>query len=100
MLEISNSDEKKHEKGNEKFDKKKAQLYWCKKFGHFAAECWSNTIRKSEEVNISRREFDDKCVLLMASEFDGGYLVDWWYMDIDCSNHLTGNKQRLINFDS
>ena len=36
----------------------------------------------------------------MASESDGGYLVDWWYMDIGCLNHLTGNKQWLINFDS
>jgi hypothetical protein len=36
----------------------------------------------------------------MTSEFDGGYLVDWWYMDIGCSNHLSGNKQWLIDFDS
>ncbi|XP_050876317.1 histone H2A.Z-specific chaperone CHZ1-like [Lathyrus oleraceus] len=36
----------------------------------------------------------------MASESDGGYLVDWWYMDNSCSNYLTGNKQWLINFDS
>ncbi|XP_050908333.1 uncharacterized protein LOC127121955 [Lathyrus oleraceus] len=56
--------------------------------------------RKSEEANIVGGESDDEPVLLMASESDGGYLVDWWYMHTGCSNHLTGNKQWLINFDS
>lgn len=27
-------------------------------------------------------------------------MVDWWYMDIGFSNHLTGNKKWLVNFDS
>lgn len=36
--EVSNSDENKHQKRKEKFDKKKAQCYCCKKFGHFAAD--------------------------------------------------------------
>lgn len=35
----------------------------------------------------------------MASENVGGSMVDWWYMDIGCSNHMTGNKQWLVNFD-
>ena len=36
----------------------------------------------------------------MASESDGRCLADWWYMDTSCSNHLTGNKQWLKDFDS
>lgn len=27
-------------------------------------------------------------------------MVGLWYMDIGCSNHLSGNKQWLIDFDS
>lgn len=36
----------------------------------------------------------------MASEFDCVYLADWWYMDTDWSNHITGKKRSLVNFDS
>ena len=31
-------DEKKHQKGKEKSDKKKVQCYCCKQFGHFARD--------------------------------------------------------------
>ena len=75
------------------------QCYCCKKFGHFAANCWSNKERKSEEVNIAR-SFDDEHVLLMASHSDSASLEDWWYIDCGCSNHLTGNKKWLVDFDS
>ena len=37
-------------------------------------------------------------MLLMASENVGRSMLDWWYMDIGCSNHLTGNKQWLVDF--
>ncbi|XP_050902756.1 uncharacterized protein LOC127115202 [Lathyrus oleraceus] len=69
------------------------------KFGHFAADCWSNKGRKSEKANIARGDYDDEPVLLMASEFDGAYLVYWWYMDTGCSDHLIRNKQWLVDFD-
>lgn len=36
----------------------------------------------------------------MDFESDGVYLVDWWYMDIGYANHLTENKQWLVDFDS
>lgn len=98
--EVSNSDEKKHHKGKVKFDKKKVQCYYYKKFGHLVVDCWANKERKSKEENISRGESDDEPVLLVAYESDARYLVDWWYMDTSCSNHLTENKQWLINFDS
>lgn len=39
-------------------------------------------------------------MLLITSKSDGGYLIYQWYMDTGFSNHLTGNKQWLINFDS
>ncbi|XP_050878744.1 uncharacterized protein LOC127082551 [Lathyrus oleraceus] len=57
-------------------------------------------VRKVEETNIARGDSDGEPVLLMASENVGGSMVDWWYMDTGCSNHLSGNKQWLVNFDS
>jgi hypothetical protein len=52
--ETSTSDEKKHQKGNEKYDKKKVQCYCCKQFGHFARDCRLNKGKKAEETNIAR----------------------------------------------
>src|ERR1051325_8634738 len=90
------SDEK-HQKGNER---RKVQCYCCKQFGHFARDFWSNKEKKSEEANIAKRDSDDEPVLLMASDSDCKRSEDWWYMYTGCSNHLTGNKQWLIDFDS
>ncbi|XP_058742135.1 uncharacterized protein LOC131614585 [Vicia villosa] len=70
------------------------------KLGHFAKDCGSNKKRKSEEANTAKGDSDDELILLMASESDGRCLVDWWYMDDGCSNHLIGNKQWMIDFDS
>ena len=36
----------------------------------------------------------------MASETDDMNSSEWWYMDTGCSNHLTGNKKWLVDFDS
>ena len=100
--ETSTSDKQKYQKGKERFDKKKIQCYCCQKFGHFAADCRSNKERKSEEANIARSsdDSDGESVLLMASETDDMNSSEWWYMDTGCSNHLTGNKKWLVDFDS
>ncbi|XP_050896713.1 uncharacterized protein LOC127103504 [Lathyrus oleraceus] len=67
---------------------------------HLVTLLLTNGKKKSKEENIAKGEFDnDEIVLLIASESDGRYLVDWWYMYTGCSNHLTGNKLWLINFD-
>ena len=65
--EVFYSDEKKHHKGNEKYDKRMVQCYWCNRFGHFAKDCWSN---KEEEEKIVRGDSDDEPMLLMTYESD------------------------------
>ncbi|XP_058775536.1 uncharacterized protein LOC131649795 [Vicia villosa] len=64
--EVFYSDEEKHQKGKEKYDKKMVQCYCCNRFGHFAKDCWSN----KEEAKIARGDSDDEPVLLMAYESD------------------------------
>jgi hypothetical protein len=90
---------KSAQKEKEKYDKRKVHCYCCMKFDYFAVDCWSNKERKSEEANIPRGYSDDEPKLLMAFEFDSASLEDWWYMDTGCSNHLTGNKKWLVEFD-
>ncbi|XP_050918745.1 uncharacterized protein LOC127136196 [Lathyrus oleraceus] len=63
------------QKGKEKYDKRKVQCYCCKKFGHFAADYWSNKERKSKEPNITR-SYDDEHVLLMNSGSNSVSLED------------------------
>src|SRR3954469_9221193 len=65
-LEVFYSDEEKHQKGKEKYDKRMVQCYCCNRFGHFAKDCWLN----KEEAKIARGDSDDEPVLLMAYESD------------------------------
>ncbi|KAK2451727.1 hypothetical protein QL285_010757 [Trifolium repens] len=70
-METSTSDEKKYQRGKEKYDQKKnVQCYCCKNFGHYANDCLLNKERESEEAKIARGDSDDEPVLLMAYESD------------------------------
>ena len=51
--------QKSSQKGKEKYDSRKVQCYYCKKFDHFTADCWSNKERQSKEANIAKGDFDD-----------------------------------------
>lgn len=88
------------------FDKRKIQCYNCDRFGHFADECWSGAgkwkkpEKGTEQANLAQDSSDTEPVMLMVTTNDEGVVVDWWYLDTGCSNHLTGNRQWLINYDS
>ncbi|XP_050898000.1 uncharacterized protein LOC127104903 [Lathyrus oleraceus] len=69
--------EKNAQKRKEKYDKKKVLCYCCKKFGHFAVDCWSNKEMKPEEAIVDRGHYDDESMILMASICDDTYLAYW-----------------------
>ncbi|CAM8913065.1 unnamed protein product [Rhodiola kirilowii] len=70
------------------------ECYKCKKLGHYQSEC-----PRWEEVNYT--EFDEKeDLLLMArSDMENEGKGGAWFLDLGCSNHMTGNKEWFIKID-
>ncbi|RDY01197.1 hypothetical protein CR513_15500, partial [Mucuna pruriens] len=72
--------------GQRKFDKRNA----CKKWGHFAYECYSNKGKqKEDEAQMAQGDSDN-------SDSDHVLLM---YLDIGCSNHMTRHKGWFVNLD-
>ncbi|RDX77233.1 hypothetical protein CR513_42676, partial [Mucuna pruriens] len=72
------------------------ECYACKKWGHFAYECYNNKGKQKKKdesqmhkVIVMIRILDH--VLLMVTISDCAKF-DLWYLDIRCSNHMTKNK--------
>ncbi|XP_019432069.1 PREDICTED: uncharacterized protein LOC109339126 [Lupinus angustifolius] len=91
-----------------KVDKKKVRCYNCDKFGHYSTECLEPTknqqqIKQDSEANLVKEEnedFEEEVVQLMMTTECKSQRNDTWYLDSGCSNHMTGHKEWLVNFDS
>jgi len=95
--------------GSKKFqDKRKLQCYNCGKYGHFVVECWgadnsNNTgnLFKKDEAHLAQEDEDsdlDQVLLMATTNQDED--ASSWYLDTGCSNHMTGNRKWIIDFDS
>ena len=49
---------------------------------------------KGEDVDVE----DNTLLLMMTTNTEAGN-DDSWYLDSGCSNHMTGHKEWLVNFD-
>jgi hypothetical protein len=65
-----------------------------------AQERCKKKLEKLKKANIAQDGSDSKVVLLMATTCEGNPLCEDWYLDSGCSNHMTGHREWLINFDS
>ncbi|XP_019460127.1 PREDICTED: uncharacterized protein LOC109359890 [Lupinus angustifolius] len=93
---------------NKIVDKKKVRCYNCDKFGNYSTECLAPSKnqhqRKQEsEANLVKEEneeIDEEVVQLMMTTDCKSKINDTCYLDSGCSNHMTGHKDWLVNFDS
>ncbi|KAH0727904.1 hypothetical protein KY289_003955 [Solanum tuberosum] len=82
------------------FDKSKVECYRCHKFGHYRSEC--RTRLPSEKEQKSKFvENNEGETLLMAVHVENELEEQAiWYVDIGCSNHMTGRYVITLRNDS
>ncbi|WJX25474.1 hypothetical protein P8452_14509 [Trifolium repens] len=83
-----------------KVNMKEVQCYCCDKFGHYARNCPENEDSDKDEAQYADEggsDYDDS--LLMAITNSDADKLNVWYFDSGCSNHMTGNRSILIDFD-
>ncbi|GAU27372.1 hypothetical protein TSUD_55260 [Trifolium subterraneum] len=87
-----------------KKDKSTIQCYNCNKHGHYASECKAPKKKKSqdteEEANVAQdgsTSEDDVSFMVTITDETTESMV--WYFDTGCSNHMTGNKSILTDFN-
>ncbi|GAU40816.1 hypothetical protein TSUD_398000 [Trifolium subterraneum] len=87
-----------------KKDKSIIQCYNCNKYGHYASECKAPKKKKSqnteEEANVAQDDStseDDVSFMVTITDETAESMV--WYFDTGCSNHMTGNKSILTDFN-
>ena len=71
------------------------ECFKCQKLGHFQYEC------PSWEKSANYAEFNEEEEMLLMSyiEVNNSKREDVWFLDLGCSNHMCGNRQRLSNID-
>ena len=69
--------------------------------GHYAFECRSKRVPRNKDVaQFAQNEgSDSEEVLFMATVKEEEERSDEWYLDIGCSNHMTGKKSWISELD-
>ncbi|GAU12596.1 hypothetical protein TSUD_132060 [Trifolium subterraneum] len=82
---------------NTKKDKSTIKCYSCNKYGHYAI-----TDEEESEAHMIENDngSDQGPLLMMPTTEDEFGKQEGWYLDTCCSNHMTSNKEWLVNYDS
>nr|GEV47692.1 retrovirus-related Pol polyprotein from transposon TNT 1-94 [Tanacetum cinerariifolium] len=89
-------------RGRLSFNKETIECYNCHKLGHYSYECLESKeanyagFDENEEVMLMA-EIDESVFMAEASGENTGML---WFLDSGCSNHMCGNKNRFVKFNS
>ncbi|XP_058783325.1 uncharacterized protein LOC131658001 [Vicia villosa] len=88
----------------DKEDKKDMQCY--EKWGHLAKYCWyrkdnGSMKGKDEGANLASQDSDDSesGMVVMDSIVDNHVESKIWFLDLGCSNHMTGQKVWFPDFN-
>ncbi|KAK2381647.1 hypothetical protein QL285_069238 [Trifolium repens] len=102
--ESSNGGGGKQKNSSKKKDKSHIQCFKCSKFGHYASECGNEKKNKNqkngEEAKLAENKDSDDDVSFMVTLTDETAESMEWYFDTGCSNHMTGNRSILTDFDN
>ncbi|WVZ06543.1 hypothetical protein V8G54_019889 [Vigna mungo] len=92
-----------------KKDKRNVECFTCHKMGHFSYECWFNKGRSlkkdhNKDAHLAKEESDTEPVILMVTTSPANYestshVKPSWYLDLGCSNHMTCNREWMVNID-
>ncbi|XP_058762537.1 uncharacterized protein LOC131635917 [Vicia villosa] len=97
--------------GNYRKDKedkkgKGVQCYKCEKWGHMSKHCWYKKVNgspkgKDKGAKLVRQDSDDSegGMVVMDAVADNHVESKMWFLDSGCSNHMTGQKVWLVDFD-
>ncbi|GAU45892.1 hypothetical protein TSUD_24940 [Trifolium subterraneum] len=100
------SSEKEGGGQNTKKDKSTIQCYSCNKYGHYAKDDVSFMVivtdEEESEAHMTENDngSDQGPLLMMPITEDEFGKQEGWYLDTCCSNHMTSNKEWLVNYDS
>ncbi|KAG8364306.1 hypothetical protein BUALT_Bualt19G0115000 [Buddleja alternifolia] len=93
----------KNRRNKKKFEGK---CYNCKKKGHMAKDCWSkeDNVESNAATSKSEDEWDADALFVAEEELaltaTTHEQIDYekdWIVDSGCSNHMTGDKEKLQN---
>ncbi|KAA0026307.1 integrase [Cucumis melo var. makuwa] len=77
------------------------QCFNCRKYDHFQADCWALKNRDGNTTMNMHKEQkkNDEGILFLACSVQNDVVEPTWYLDSDCSNHMTGNRSIFVTLD-
>ena len=81
----------------QRFDKSKVRCYYRNKFGHYARDCRKKIVDQVNQRDNVSTESTNSMFLACHTIYEPSDNV--WLLDIGFNNHMTGNKNLVVNLD-